>query len=62
MVKAKEISEVLKKLIFRAVESGKSYKQVGDEFGVSKSGVGHLMKKFKTRGTVKNITRTERQR
>jgi transposase len=52
MGKAKSISLKLQEQIVKAVKKGSSYQAVSEVFGVSKSGVGHVMERFKQRECV----------
>lgn len=62
MGKRADISEEKKKLIINAVKDGMSYSQVSELFDVSKSAVGDIIKRFKTRKSVENKKRTGRRK
>lgn len=60
MVKTKEISEDVRKLIIRAVQEKKSHREVATLFGVSKTSVTNLLKRFRERNNVQNKPRSGR--
>jgi len=62
MTNRKETSEEVKKLIIQAVKEKKTHREVAALFGVSKSAVTGLVKRFNTRKTVDNKPRSGRPR
>jgi transposase len=52
MGRAKALSLRLQQLIVRSVNKGKSYQAVAELFDISKSGVAHVMTRYKERGCI----------
>lgn len=60
MGRGKEISEEKKKLIIRAIHEKIPYSRISQLYDVSKSGIGHLYKRFLQRKTIENKPRSGR--
>lgn len=62
MGKRKDITVEVKNLVIEAVNKNISYKQVSRLYGVSKSEVGNIVKRFRETGSVENKKRTGRKK